>query len=400
MNQPDVQHPDQSRASLGNPALVDLIRAEIALSGRITFARFMELALYHPEYGYYLTPDRRPGRGGDFLTAPEASAYFGLTLARQIVECWARLDRPNPFVIREYGAGVGGLAYDVIAGLSETDPDILNVLRYRLVEPNRHRLEQALNAMNEVGLGAIVTGEAFHPGDDPEPNTGVVLANEVADALPVHRLTVRDGKLIECYVALEQGEFAEEIGPPSPPVQGYGDYFRRMGIALVEGGRYDVSPAAAEWFARACRGLSRGYAIIIDYGYPVQQLFRGHRLNGTVRGYVEHTVNDDPFALIGEQDLTAHVDFTALQLAGEAEGMQLAGFTTQGALLASLGLGDRLVSLQRDPEATLSDYASAQAVVLRLIDPGGLGRFGVLIMARDAPIAPPLAGFSTKSPPF
>ncbi|MCC6793042.1 MAG: SAM-dependent methyltransferase [Thermomicrobiales bacterium] len=391
---------DESHPRTGHhPELLAAIRDEIAAAGRITFARFMELALYHPDHGYYLAAERRPGRGGDFLTAPEASAYFGLTLSRQIAECWERLGRPAPFVIREYGSGVGVLAYDIIAGLSEAAPDVMRSLRYRLVEPNRHRLEQALDAMAELELGEIVAGETIPSGSDAEPIVGVVLANEVADALPVHRLIVRDGRLVERYVVWNDG-LAEEEGPLSPAVAHYPDTFANAGIVLVEGGAYDISPAAAEWFASVARGLRRGYAIVIDYGYPAHELFQRHRLEGTVRGYFEHAVTDDPFVRVGRQDLTAHVDFSALQAAGEAEGMTLAGFTTQGALLASLGLGERLTALQRDPDAALGDYLSAQAVVMRLIDPGGLGRFGVLLMAKDAPVAPPLLGLSTRPPSF
>ena len=190
-----MTHDDQSHepksSSAGNPALIAIIREEIARNGEITFARFMELALYHPEHGYYLTVERRPGRGGDFLTAPEASAYFGLTVARQIGECWERLGRPEPFTIREYGAGVGGLAYDIIAGLLDDHPELRGALRYRLVEPNQYRMAQALAAMDEVGLSDIVSGEAE---SSAEPIVGVVVANEVADALPVHRLIVREGR--------------------------------------------------------------------------------------------------------------------------------------------------------------------------------------------------------------
>ena len=391
---------DTSKSHIHHPSLLAAIRAEIAVAGRITFARFMQLALYHPEHGYYLTPERRPGRGGDFLTAPEASAYFGLTVARQIAECWERLGKPDRFTIREYGAGIGALAYDVIAGLSEHDPALMRALEYRLVEPNRHRMEQARAAMAEVGLSDVVVAESIPEGADPEPISGVVLANEVADALPVHRLVVRDGELQERYVTWQSGRFAEEEAELSAEVAGYPDYFARTGVPLVEGGVYDGSPAASAWFATACQGIARGYAIVIDYGYPARKLYTGHRLGGTVRGYFEHTVTDDPFARVGYQDLTAHVDFTALREAGEAAGMTVAGFTTQAAFLASLGLGERLLALQRDPDAALGDYLSAQAVVLRLIDPGGLGRFGVLLMARNAPVDPPLLGLKEKPPSF
>jgi SAM-dependent MidA family methyltransferase len=169
---------------------------------------------------------------------------------------------------------------------------------------------------------------------------------------------------------------------------------REHDITLTEGDRIEISPAAVAWFAAAARGLRRGYTLVIDYGYPAPELYRSHRLAGTVRAHHAHTVSDDPFAHVGEQDLTAHVDFSALRRAGEKEGLVFAGQTTQGAFLASLEMGDLLVALGRDPATTLPEYLAAQAATLRLIDPGGMGRFGVLMMARDSPISPPLRGFT------
>lgn len=381
--------------------LAEIIRGEIAMAGgRVPFARFMELALYHPEHGYYLAPERRPGRGGDFLTAPEASAYFGLTLARQVAECWQRLGRPDPFDVREYGAGTGVLAYDVLAGLSEEEHRLLDAVRYRLVEPNPHRRAEALAAMEEVGLGDRVVAEDL--ADELEPITGVVLANEVADALPVHRLVGRADGFGERWVVVDPagGGFVWEDGPLSPGGERAADELRASGITPEPGAVYDASPAAADWFGAACQSIDRGYAIVVDYGYPARELYRDHRLAGTLRAYAGHAVTDDVLADPGERDLTAHVDLTALERAGGRAGMTPAGLTTQGALLASLGLGDRLVALQRDPDTTLTDYLSAQAVVLRLIDPGGLGRFRVLLMAKGAPVDPPLLGLREKPPAF
>ncbi len=402
----DVSPTDSELRSAGsNPELVAILREEIERAGgRITVARFMETALYHPEHGYYLAPDRRPGRGGDFLTSPEASPYFGITLARQIAECWERLGRTRPFTVREYGPGVGGLAYDVIAGLHEAAPSLLDGLSYRLVEPNRYRVAQALAAMEQVGFGEIVTAEEPPaPGADLPPITGVVLANEVADAFPVHRLVARGGRFREQYVtwsATEDGKsswfaFAEDE-PSSPDLIARWDALRAMGIAPAEGDVLELSPAAAAWFSGAGRGLARGYAIVIDYGYRATELYSGHRLGGLLRGYAGHTVTDDPFVRIGNQDLTAHVDFTALEETGKAAGFVPAGLTTQGAFLSSLGLGDVLLQLQADPATTPAEYYSAQAAVMRLIEPGGLGRFRVLLMARDAPVDPPLKGLSIQ----
>jgi SAM-dependent MidA family methyltransferase len=376
-----------------------VIREEIeAAGGRIPFARFMELALYHPVWGYYRSEQRRPGRSGDFLTAPETHPFFGIALARQIAECWERLGRPHPFVVREYGAGIGGLAWDVIAGLTAEAPACRAALAYRLVESNPHRLQEALAAFDAEGMHDLVSGETVPDNSDAalEPITGVVLANEVADAFGVHRLLWRDDRLREGWVIWDDGGFAEEIGDLSPEAAAAAPeaMLHAHGITLSDGDRIEISPAAARWFATAARGLGRGYAIVIDYGYPAPDLYRAHRLQGTVRAYRGHTVDDDPFAHVGEQDLTAHVDFSALRRAGEDAGLRFAGQTTQGAFLASLEMGDLLVALGKDPSTTLPDYLAAQAAVARLIDPGGMGRFGVLIMARDAPVSPPLRGLA------
>lgn len=389
-------------AAGGNPALVAAIRGEIAASGPITFARFMDRALYDPDHGYYRAEARRPGRGGDFITAPEIHPFFGFTLARFVEACWERLGRPRSFVVREYGPGIGGLAYDIIAAISEKAPELRAALDYRLVERNPHRRAQALVALAERGLGDVVRAE--EAGMDPlPPIVGVALANEVADALPVHRLVWRDGELRERWVTWDEaaGRFADAEGARSPAVAALDvpAYLAAHGVTLAENDAIEVSPAAAAWFATVARGLAQGYTLLLDYGYPAATLYRDHRLAGTVRGYAGHTVTDDPYQRVGEQDLTAHVDFTRLQAAGEAAGLTFAGLTTQADFLADLGLGDLLVGLQTEPGTSVADYYAAQAAVLRLIDPGGMGRFRVLAMARSAPTSPPLPGFAEGRAP-
>ncbi len=384
--------------SPGHAAVLAALAEAIARDGRFTFAEYMATCLYHPDGGYYLQPERRPGRGGDFLTAPEAHPFFGRTLAALVAEARDRLGNPDPFTIREYGAGTGVLAWDILNGLLDADPDALAGLRYELVEPNPHRRAEALAALADEGFGAVV----FAPDPDVPlaPVVGIAIANEVADALPVHRLIWRDGRLCECWVALaaDGAGFAETEGDLSPEMAAFdpAGYLARHGIAPAEGDRFDLSPAAAAWFAEVAGGIERGYALVIDYGYEAPVLFRDHRLAGTVRAYRAHAVTDDPYAAPGEEDLTAHVDFTLLREAGERAGMTLAGFTTQGEMLAGLGLGDLLVRLGQDPATTAADYYASQAAVLRLIDPGGMGRFGVLAMARAAPTDPPLRAFSVR----
>ena len=378
-----------------HPAVAAALREALEGGGRITFADYMAIALYHPEGGYYLQRERRPGRGGDFLTAPEAHPFFGRAVARQVAECWERLGRPRPWGVREDGAGTGVLAYDVLSGLGDEAPEALDGLRYRLVEPNPHRSAEALGALAESGFGGIV--EAAEP-ETVEPFDGVALANEVADALPVHRLVWRDGAPRERWVAAESGGLVEADGPLSPAMAAFdpASYLARVGVAANDGDRFDISPAAAGWIGGVARSLRRGYAVVVDYGYQAAMLYRDHRLEGTVRAHRRHAVTHDPFAAPGREDLTAHVDFSLLAEAAEREGMATAGFTTQAAFLASLGLGDLLVRLGQRPETTAAEYYAAQAAILRLVDPGGMGRFGVLVLAKDAPIAPPLRGFAVR----
>jgi SAM-dependent MidA family methyltransferase len=375
-----------------------IIKLEIdAHDGRITLARFMELALYHPEFGYYLSAERKPGRGGDFLTSPEASPLYGITVSRQIVEFWERMGRPQDFSIREYGSGVGGLAYDILAGLSDAAPELFASVKYRLVERNRNRQAQALTAFRDVGLIDHIIDES---DVSLEAISGVILANEVSDAFPAHRLTFEAGRLREAWIVSTDDGFRFEDGPVSPEGEAAVQQLTDGGVVLVEGSIYDVSPDASTWFRGASRHLERGYALVVDYGYEATELYRNHRLAGTLRGYFEHTVTDEPLSNVGSQDLTTHVDFTALRHAGEEAGLIFAGLTTQGAFLAGLGLGDHLVAMQAESGTSMSEYLATQAVVARLIDPGGLGRFRILIMARDAPIEPPLRGFSVLPPPF
>lgn len=359
--------------------------------GAITLARYMAFALYHPDHGYYQQARPGPGRSGDFLTSPEASPYFGLTVARQMIEVWDRLGQPDAWEIREYGAGHGVLAYDILAGISHDAPEAIDALRYRMVESNPYRREDAMAAMTEAGLA-----DRVHISDpnDPLPDfTGVLLGNEVADAFPAHRLFVQDGQLREMYVVeTAEGGFGWQAGDRSAEVADL-PKIEMIGRALPDGAILDVSPAAAIWFQQVAAQIERGLALIIDYGYPAETLFTAHRLEGTLRVYRGQQVSDDPFVEPGRHDLTVHVDFSALQRAGERAGLKPAGFTNQGDFLAQLGMGMFLVDLQQEPGMTAEAYLAAKAAIIRLIEPGGLGRFGVLGMSRGIELDPPLTGF-------
>ncbi|MBA3276715.1 MAG: SAM-dependent methyltransferase, partial [Chloroflexia bacterium] len=288
-----------------------------------------------------------------------------------------------------------GLAYDVIAGLLDAEPEMRSSLRYRLDETNPHRLAQALAAMEEAGLGDIVTADAA-----AEPITGVILANEVADAMPVHRLRWTGTGFEEVWVGWdERAGFVDEPGPLSRAMAEFDPvaYLARAGVdpaTWPAGSRIEVSPAAASWVADLASRLRRGYAFVIDYGYPARELYAGYRLEGLLRAYGGHQVTDKPYDAVGEKDLTTHVDFTLLAQAAEGAGLTVVGLATQSDFLANAGLGELLVDLQREPATAADEYYRAQAAVYRLIDPGGMGRFRVLGLAKNVPLDPPLRGFT------
>lgn len=372
--------------------ITSIIREAIETSPerRITLARYMALALYHPEHGYYQQESRGPGRTGDFLTSPEASPYFGLTVARQLIEVWDRLGQPERWEIREYGAGTGVLAYDILAGIAHDAPEAVDGLTYRLVESNPFRRAEALAAMTEAGLGdRVLINDSF----DALPSFGgVLLGNEVADAFPAHRLIVRHGTLQECFVAIDGDAFGWCEGERSAEVASLPE-IEAIAAGLPEGSLLEVSPAASAWFASAAALLEQGLALLIDYGYQAETLYAAHRLEGTLRTYRGQQVSDDPFVDPGHVDMTVHVDFSALEGAGRQAGLWQAGFTNQGDFLAQLGMGTFLVDLQQEPGMTTEDYLSAKAAIFRLIEPGGLGRFGVLGLSRGLELDPPLTGF-------
>ncbi len=364
--------------------LVEVIRAEIERDGAITFARFMDLALAHPDYGYYLSQDARAGFAGDFLTGPETHRIFGQTLARQIAECWDRLGQPASFVVREEGAGSGTLARDILDGLREERPDVLAAIRYELSDVNAVRLHTGVERLAGAGYDQRVSTAT------DEPFSGVLLANELLDAFAVHRLVIRNGEPHEVFVAWRDGWFADEERPLSSESLAA----PLAGLDLIEGQRLEVSPVAWEWAKRIGRTLERGYAILIDYGYPAERLYSpSERPEGTLRTYSRHLVGDDPYRRIGLQDLTAHVDFSAISRAAKAGGCTVLGLTSQAYFFAGLGIEELLLRLQTTG-ADLPDYLNARQTIMHLLDPRALGRFHVLVLGKDVPTEPTLRGLS------
>ncbi len=360
--------------------LVTRIHAEIDRDGPITFARFMDLALYDPAGGYYRSAAARPGREGDFLTAPEAHPIFGAALSRAVADAWDRLDRPDGFVMREYGAGTGALGVAILDGLRAERPDLAAIIRYQPVEVEAARLEAIAERMAAAGLGAALDlGPAAS-----DPIEGVILANEVLDALPTHRLAARSGVLREVFVGSLDGAFVDVEAEPS--TTSLAERLETDGVTLADGQRAEICLALDGWVAAVAAGLQRGVALFIDYGYPATELYDPvRRRDGTLRAYLRHRVHDDPFIHVGRQDLTAHVDVTSVERAAAAAGLAHLGTTTQAEFLVGLGTEELLQAIQADPATTLESYLAVRSALFRLLDPSAMGRFRVMAFGRGWP---------------
>lgn len=387
------RQPMPDPAAVGeDPVLVDRLRSTIEAEGPITFARFMETALYDPDRGYYRASESRPTRSGDFLTAAELHPVFGRMVGRQLAEAWDRLGRPDPFVLREDGAGAGTLGLAVLAGLADDGSELVDAIRYLPVELNAHRLEELRRRFDDAGLASRL----LDPARGTSPFTGAIVANELLDALPVHRLTVVDGELQEILVGWED-RFVDVLGPPSTPA--LAARLQAEGVELAEGQRAEICLAIDGWVADAAGSIDRGIVLVIDYGHPAADLYGPERREGRLRAYVGHTVHGDPYRHVGRQDLTAHVDLTAVERAAVAAGLDVLGSTTQAEFLAGLGLGGVLAAAALDPLGEPEPYLALRSAVVRLVDPRATGGFRVVLLGRGLPAGPLLAGLSFRLPP-
>ena len=373
------------------------IRAEIARRGSIPFADFMALALGHADGGYYTAAAARPTRGGDFLTAPELHPVFGAALARQVAEAWERLGRLSPFTLVEYGAGAGTLALAILEGLRGDGSPLADALVYAPVELNRHRLAELGVRASAAGLPVVDAGEL-----DGRPIAGVVLANEYLDALPVHLVELREGCPREVHVGIGcDGAFEDVIGEVSDgAVARHLAELRAAGIALVEGQRLEVRPAIDAWAYEVGRRLATGLVLVLDYGAPAADLYGPRRRAGTLmtyRGHVADGSSDAPYHDIGERDITAHVDTTALGGALGRAGLDLLGETSQAELLVGCGL-EELLGRRQAAVARASEALELRSAVMRLLDPRHLGGFRAVLAGRGIAAEPPLRGLSYRMP--
>jgi SAM-dependent MidA family methyltransferase len=347
--------------------------------GRISFDRWMNLALYHPDYGYYTSGNVKIGSKGDFFTSSSLGADFGELLAEQFVEMAEFLGNSPGFTLVEVGAGSGILAKDILDYLSRNYPNFSENLHYIIIEQSQKLREQQQATL--AGYARV----SWQNWTDLASNSlvGCVFSNELIDAFPVHRIVIESGELREIYLGLGE-PFQEIIGELS--TDRIKDYFDLVGINIPsqlypEGYQTEVNLLALDWLEMVSQKLDRGYILTIDYGYTAEKYYHPQRSQGTLQCYRQHQRYDNPYLYLGEQDITTHVDFTALQRQGEKLGLKNLGFTPQGLFLMALGLGDRLGELSQGKMDILTIFKRRDALH-QLIDPTGLGGFGVLIQGK------------------
>jgi SAM-dependent MidA family methyltransferase len=366
--------------------LTEWITERIRSEGPLHFAEFMRECLYHPQWGYYSRPENR--RFADYYTSVDVHPIFGRLLARQLEEMWRLLDCPAQFWAVEAGAGTGRLASHVLDFIAREFPELYGAMRYVAVEGSPRRRSQ----QSELLAGHLDRGHAMSAEELPTViSAGCIFSNELLDALPVHRVTLKGGKLQEIYVTLGSGALVEELGPLSTPE--ISAYFQRQAIGLREGQQAEAGLAVCLWIEEAGKRLGRGFVLTVDYGHEAQELYNERHMRGTVLAYADHRVNENFLHAPGEQDLTAHVNFTALDLWGRPQGLERTGSASQMAFLVALGRANEFGDLY-EPGATEVERTLARQRLKTLIHPEGLGETFRVFVQHKGIAAPWLTGLA------
>ncbi len=363
-----------------HPPLKQLIYDRILASPqqRITFAEYMELALYAPQLGYYARSSQRIGSQGDFFTSPHLGRDYGELLAIQVAQMWQLLGQPQPFTVVEMGAGQGLLALDMLRYWQQHQPELLASLDYIIIET-----ATAMVASQQRLLSDWPVRWSSWSALPDEGLIGCVFANELIDALPVHQVVVEAGELKEVYISIFEQQLVEQVAELSTT-----ELLKYFGQAHIDIGGYaagyrtEVNLAALGLIQTIAPKLRCGYLLLIDYGYSADRYYNPMRDQGTLQCYYQHRHHNDPYVHIGNQDLTAHVDFSSLIRQGAAAGLQQIGLTKQGLFLMALGLSDRIAQVTNNSTDVMSTLQQRQALH-QLIDPNGLGGFSVLIQGKN-----------------
>jgi len=366
-----------------NKELIKIILDRLYWQGKISFAEFMEMVLYHPQQGYYHSPREKIGAGGDYYTSPNLHPIFGRLIARQLYQMWEALDHPYPFTIVEMGAGKGLLCADILSCGRKNWPGFYKAVVYHLAEVSKAFIAEQKSLLAEFAAeGKIewISPDLFLQGQ--KPFTGCLLSNELIDSFPVHLVCQQRGEIREVFVTHDGKSFLEILDEPSTPL--LREYFPAYGSPLQDGQRAEVNLNALQWLEGVSRALKQGFVLTIDYGFEAQELYHPSRRDGTLLCYFRHTVAADPFQRLGYQDITAHVNFSALIRKGETVGLRKIGFTEQFKFLAALGLLQDLEELEKNAsQLSPVDFLKNKLAMKNFLVPGGMGTlFKVLVQSK------------------
>lgn len=349
--------------------LSEIIINKIQKEGPISFCDYMEMCLYYPELGYYNSNRNKIGKDGDFLTSPTISPLFGELIAKQIEEMWSLLGE-NPFTIIEYGAGTGALC-EAILNYLKCNKKLYEGLEYCIIEKSEWlRSIQQLRFSEKVKwVDSIRT--------IPKIN-GCVISNELVDNFAVHRVAMNE-QLNEVFVDYKNG-FIEILKPARQELV---DYLTELKVELCKGFHAEINLEAINWISEIAGCLNKGYVITIDYGYPSFELYEDYRKNGTLMCFNKHKANSHPYRAIGEQDITSHVNFSAICLWGFKNGLDYCGFTDQDKFLLALGFMNSLRQKRLPGQDSLNFKKEMFLTQLLLQEMGS--KFKVLIQQKGVP---------------
>ena len=366
-------------------ALYKIVLEKIRQSpkSQLTFAEYMDLVLYHAQYGYYSSGAVGIGAQGDFFTAVSLGKDFGELLASQLFEMWQNLHCPDNFSLVEMGAGNGDLGKDIITYLQAHHPDFLAVANYIIIEKSPSLREQQQQKLANLP-GVNLTWKSWTEIPDNQL-VGCCFSNELLDAFPVHQIMINNQSLQEVFLIEQEGKIKENYDNISTTK--IEEYFDLVQIDITTQNyppdyRTEVNLKALDWIDTIAKKLQQGYLLTIDYGYPATKYYHPQRSQGTLKCYYQHRHHNNPYINLGQQDITSHVDFTALENQGIKSGLETIGFTKQALFLMALGVSDRLQELSTG-KYNIQEIFQRRDALHQLINPTGLGGFGVLIQGKN-----------------
>jgi len=376
-------------------SLQEKIIRRIKSNGPVTFETFMEMALYEPELGYYASQNTKIGRKGDFYTSPHLHPVFGVMIGKQIEEMWELMGKPNNFQIIEMGSGAGYVCKDMLEYLSASrcriqdareEKEIFKNLQYIIVEINPAMRESQKTFLSEFS-DKIKWVSAL---EEINAVKGCIFSNELLDSFSVHLIEM-DDEIKEIFVNADGENFVEAKQKPS--TKEITDYIKEFSIEIQKGYRTEINLKIKKWLDEINNALTEGFILTIDYGYPAWDYYSEDRNRGTLLCYHRHQTVGNPYQNIGEQDITAHVNFSSLKKWGSELGIKTIGFCQQGTFLVSLGIDDVIARIYKDSP----DYLFEIARIKKLILPGTIGETHKVIIQYKGKGQPELKGFSMKN---